>query len=360
MAEPPPGARPRILHIIPHDGIGGVEVAARSMAERGDLGCDFTLLLLAGDTLADDRSNVVTSPYRSPLNPLAQLRGVLHCLRARPDVLVMSLWRSVAAGVLARLLSRRTRLVYFLNLDRPAHFVDAAAARVAIFFADEIWGDSGATLAARIGARGKATRVISFVTDRRTVPAALPGVRPHFVTWSRLNRQKGIDRALRFIALLRKSGVDASFDIWGPDDGERALLEGLAAELGIAGSVAFRGPAARETLPAIAAEGGFFLQLSRFEGMAMGTVEAMQLGLVPVVTPVGEMARYVQEGQTGVVVDPDRLEQAAATVAELLRDPSAFHRLRAGAVAYWQAASLYPEDVCAAARDLVARGSGRR
>jgi glycosyltransferase involved in cell wall biosynthesis len=355
VADEPGGRRPRILHIIPHDGVGGVEVAARSMAERTDLGCDFTLLLLAGETLAEDRSKVVTSPYRSALNPLAHLRAIRLCLRARPDVLVMSLWRSVGVGVLACLLSRRTRLVYFLNLDRPAHFVDAVAARIAIACSDEVWGDSDATLATRIGTRRKATRVISFVTERRTVPAALPGVRPHFVTWSRLNRQKGIDRALHFIATLRKSGIDATFDIWGPDDGERSLLEGLAKNLNIVDSVAFRGLAARETLPGIAAEAGFFLQLSRFEGMAMGTVEAMQLGLVPVVTPVGEMARYVQDELTGVVVDPDQLDQAAAKVAAVLHAPGAYGRLRAGAVRYWQEARLYPEDVCAAARDLVMR-----
>jgi glycosyltransferase involved in cell wall biosynthesis len=359
MADAAGGRGLRILHIIPHDGVGGVEVAARSMAERADPGCDFKLLLLAGDTLAQDRSNVVTSPYRSPLNPLAQLRAVRLCLRMKPDVLVASLWRSVAVAVLARLLGRRIRLVYFLNLDRPAHIVDAVAARIAVAFADEVWGDSGATLAARIGGLKKRTRVISFVTDRRAVPAPLAAVRPHFVTWSRLNRQKGIDRALHFIAALRKSGIDATFDIWGPDDGERALLESLVQELGIAGGVAFRGLAARDTLPAIAAEGGFFLQLSRFEGMAMGTVEAMQLGLVPVVTPVGEMARYVQEGQTGIVADPDRLENAAAAVAELLRDPAAYARLRAGAVAYWQQTPLYADDICAAAHDL-ARGGGKR
>ena len=41
----------RIAHLIPQDGIGGVEVAARSMAERDDLTDDFFLLLVAGPML---------------------------------------------------------------------------------------------------------------------------------------------------------------------------------------------------------------------------------------------------------------------------------------------------------------------
>lgn len=352
MAEESGQALPHILHVIPHDGIGGVEVAARSMASRHDLSCRFTLLLLAGDTLAGDRSHIVTSPYRKALNPLAQLRGLLFCLRAKPDVLVMSLWRSVAVAVCARLLSRRTRLVFFLNLDRPVHLVDATAARIAIAMADEVWADSAATLAARIKDARKRTRVISFVTERHAIPAAAPRPRPKFVTWSRLNSQKGIDRALRFIAALRERGIDARFDIWGPDDGEQAALEALAGSLGISAFVRFRGSAPRDQLPAIAAEGSFFLQLSRFEGMAMGTVEAMQLGLVPVVTPVGEMARYVQRDRTGILVDPDRLDAAAERIAELLADPAAYERLRAGAIGYWQQAAVYADDICGAARDL--------
>lgn len=328
------------------------------MAERADLDCDFTLLLLAGETLSGVRGRIETSPFRAPLNPLAQARGIARCLRAGADVLIMSLWRSVGVAVLARLIKPRTRLVFFLNLERPVHAVDALASRIAIALADEVWADSAATLKARIGSPRKRTRVISFVTHRREPPETVTAASARFVTWSRLNRQKGIDRALHFIAALVDRDIEASFDIWGPDDGEQASLEALAAQLCIADRVRFRGPTARDGLEAVAADGGFFLQLSRYEGMAMGTVEAMQLGLVPVVTAVGEMARYVEDGKTGVIVDPDDPRSGVDAVAHLLARPEAYARLRRNAIEHWQSATLYAEDVCAAARALLAGSKG--
>ena len=40
------------------------------------------------------------------------------------------------------------------------------------------------------------------------------------------------------------------------------------------------------------ANASFYLQTSKFEGFAMSVVESMMMGLVPVVTPVGEIGRY--------------------------------------------------------------------
>jgi glycosyltransferase involved in cell wall biosynthesis len=348
-------ARPKILHLIPHDGVGGVEVAARTMLSRNDLACDFRLLLIAGRTLAPERAQVVESPYGSALNPLAQLRAVRACLRERPDVLLVSLWRSVLVGISVRLLRPKTRLVFFLNLEAPAHFVDGIAAKIALLFADEVWADSAATLAARLGTRRIPSRVVSFVTGRLEQAGGDAAPRPAFVSWCRLARQKGIDRSLRLIAELVRSGVDARYDIWGPDDGERPALEALAAELGISGNVAFRGSAAREDLPGIAAGACFFLQLSRSEGMAMGTVEAMQLGLVPIVTAVGEMGRYVSDGKTGLLADAAAPAETAGRIAALLQDPSEYARLRRQATDYWLTAPLYADDICRASHELVSR-----
>jgi glycosyltransferase involved in cell wall biosynthesis len=347
----------KIVHLIPHDGLGGVEVAARSMAARENAPCDFQLLLIAGPVIGGDRGRIIESPYASPLNPLAQFRALKLCLRARPDILIFSLWRSFAVALAMRILRPRTRIVFFLNLTRSTHFVDAIVSRMAIAIADAVWADSDATLQQRLGRRNKPSRVISFVTDRLapaagTVPIA---PKPRFVSWSRLNRQKGIDRALRFINLLADMGADARFDVWGPDDGALPRLRKLADELGIAKRVTFHGPAARDELPGIAAGASFFLQLSRFEGMAMGTVEAMQLGLVPVVTAVGEMSRYVVDGVTGVIVDPDRPDPAIREMIRLLDEPERYRLIQQRAAECWQRAPLYADDICAAAAELGSR-----
>lgn len=91
----------------------------------------------------------------------------------------------------------------------------------------------------------------------------------------------------------------------------------------------------------------------------MACVEAMQLGLVPVVTAVGEMARYVVHGANGLMLDAACLDRAVNDVLALIYDPDRFTALRAAAIARWSAAPLYADDVCAAAFELAAR-NGRQ
>lgn len=353
-------AGPAILHVIPHDGVGGVEVAARSMLERHDLTCDFRLLLIAGVTLSPDKAKVFESPFRSPLNPLAQLRALRIAMRYRPDVVLVSLWRSVPVALLLRLLLRRTKIVFFLNLERPAHIVDRALSWLARLVADEIWADSSRTLQARLKGSKKRARVISFVTERICPPAG-PGGRPEpeFVCWCRLSAQKGLDRAVRFIAALRSRHVDARLTVWGPDDGELPRLREEVGRLGLREQITFPGPVARSELAKAAAAGSFFLLLSHSEGMAMGVVEAMQLGLVPVVTPVGEIGTYVRDGQTGIIVDPEHPEPALAAIERLLADERAYRRMRQQAMDVWSAAPIYAEDVCRGAEEMLSLAEDR-
>lgn len=91
----------------------------------------------------------------------------------------------------------------------------------------------------------------------------------------------------------------------------------------------------------------------------MACVEAMQLGLVPVVTPVGEMARYVEHGRNGIIIDPDNLARVVDDIIALIANPSRFAELRDAAIARWAGVPLYAEDVCRAAADLASRTDQR-
>lgn len=352
-----------IIHVVPVDGIGGVEAAARSMAERERRAGErsFELVLIAGKSISMSGAAILPSPYRSPDNPLAQLRALRLVLRRRPRVLILSLWRSVPVGLLARLFRPSLRLVYFLHSERNRHLADRLLSGLAIRFADELWCDADATRRGRLQPCDRArTRVLSFVISRLRPLDTTRIVAPRFILWARLNRGKGVDRAIELIALLAEQGIDAQFDIYGPDDGDRQALIALAAERGIGDRVFFHGPITRDDLPTIAADASFFLQLSRFEGMAMAVVEAMQLGLIPVVTAVGEIGQYVKDGANGVIVDPDQLGQAAQRVKQLLGDPAAALRTREAAIATWLDKPLYADDVRAAAERLIDEAQDRQ
>ena len=335
--------RVRIVHLVPADGIGGVETAARSMVAAGDAPCDFSLLFIEPERSTRARFGIFQLLS-------ANARAFRRVNALHPDVIVCSLWRSVPLAVLLRATRRATKLAFFVHNDVAMHRFDALLSRIGIRVADVIWGDSAATLAAR-GVPADRSRVISFVTDR-LVPPVSHDAAPRFVSWGRLSRQKGIDRSIRLIARLAERGLDVRYDVYGPDGGEQENLAALARDLGIGDRVRFPGPVQRSALPDIAARHRFFLQLSRSEGMCMAAVEAMQLGLVPIATKVGEMAQYVRSGDTGISVDSDRIEVAADAVEYLINDDKAWQRHSDAAVRHWHNAPLYAEDVCSAARAL--------
>jgi glycosyltransferase involved in cell wall biosynthesis len=342
----------RVWHVIPRDGVGGVEVAARSMAKRDDLDCAFQLCLIAG-TAAEPRHRIIGSPYRSLWNPLAHLGVVKKILEARPDIVIFSLWWSVPVALIVRLLAPRSRIVYFLHFDRDTHVLDAMLTRLGVSVASEVWGDSTATLQTRRMPKRIKCRQISFVTERLLPANHQESAAPRFVVWTRLHRQKGLDRAIELIARLVERGVDATFDIWGRDDGELDRLKNLAVERGVDGRVTFHGPLSREGLSTVAASNSFFLQPSRSEGMAMSCVEAMQLGLIPVVTPVGEMKTYVRSGETGIVLDVENLDQGAADIQALMNSPQHYRQVRDNAQKTWHTAPLYSDDICLSSRALM-------
>lgn len=342
----------RIVHIVPRDGLGGVETAARSMAARDDLPCDFHLLFLAGKTLAPGNSRIQTPSHSSTVNPLAYLSVLRRCLALQPHVVIVSLWRSVPLLAALSMLRPSIKRVLTVNSARAAHGVDALMFRLGVAVAHEVWSDSAAAINHRQVAPH--TRIISFVPDRLSpLPRTAP--HPHFIAWARIDRHKGFDIALDFIAVLVAGGHDPRFDIHGPDGGARRELETQARGLGISNRVRFHGPLNRTQLPLVAAHASFFLLPSRLEGMAMACVEAMQLGLVPVVTPVGEMAHYVIHGETGILVDPEQIGHSAADIVALLAAPDRFIAMRRAAIARWASAPLYADDICAAANAL-ARG----
>ena len=77
-----------------------------------------------------------------------------------------------------------------------------------LFFCDAVWADSEVTLMARLKTHKKITsRVISFVTSKPIEKTKKTNnFAPRFIFWGRLNKQKGIDRAIHLIKVLTDKG----------------------------------------------------------------------------------------------------------------------------------------------------------
>nr|WP_306308771.1 glycosyltransferase [Flavimaribacter sediminis] len=220
-----------------------------------------------------------------------------------------------------------------------------------MYLSDAIWADSSATLQRRVPPyMHRKDRVVSFLLNRRPLPAQRDPM-PEFIFWGRLNAQKGIDRALILFAAIVQHRTDAKFTIIGPDGGMEGRLRAQVAELGLRDHVVFTGPMQQEQIIVKALRASFYLQTSLEEGMALSVVEAMQAGLVPVVTPVGEIASYCHDGENAVFVQ-DNIA-LTDTVLSLLSEPCRYRRMSRAAAAYWQEKPLYRDDFLEAARELI-------
>lgn len=345
----------RVIHLLPYDGIGGAEAAARSMADAPTPGLDFRLQYLFPRADAGRQR-------RATFNPFAFVRALRRILASGPDLLIVSLWRSCIVGILVKLLRRRIRLVVLIHNSVDAHLADRLFTRWAMALADAVWVDSDASMRMRFARKPRAPVVVIPFLTRRLAPLqpidepCVPT--PSFVFWGRLAAQKNLARALALFHRIRQVRTDAHFTVIGPDSGELAGLQSLCVELGIEDAVRFTGPLAFEGIRALASGHAFYLQVSRYEGMAMSVVEAMQSGLVPVTTPVGEIGSYCRHGHNAICVDGDA--RAADDVLRLLEDTAGYRSMRANAIRSWHGKPLYRDAVLAECLRLTAAAAATK
>lgn len=343
---------PKVIHLIPYDGIGGVESAARSMASNDAHDFEFRVQYLFPKVKGRSGRWMTFNPLR-----FAVAGWLLR--RQSPDVLIVSLWRSALVGTIVRLLRPQTRLVVFLHNSTNAHLADRFFTWIALKQADEIWSDSEATVAGRVPAWAGSSpiTIISYLVHRPEPLAQSPivGATPIFVFWGRLSAQKNLGRALKLFAMIHAKFNNARFMIIGPDGGERGALGIVADGLGLSGVVDFVGPLSFSEITAKAAGASFFLQTSLYEGMCLSVTEAMQLGLVPIVTPVGEVGRYCKNGVNAVVIRGDDDGVVVDAVAKLIADAGAYRDLRQAAIKTWAGRPVYRESVLTATRAVLER-----
>ena len=334
----------KIVHLVPYDGIGGVESAARTLQNVQQGNIDFHVRYIVEKLSREKNINSLYNPFLF-LSSAWSFRG------QAVDVLIVSLWRASIVGLLVKLFYPRTKLITFLHSERDVNIFDYLFSRASLWFSSQIWADSEATIRGRVSSSYRLRcRLISFVT-RDITPLPLKQVEPVFIFWGRITHEKGIDRAMLIFAEILKKHSGARFLVVGPDGGALSKLQKLRQTTGLAESVIFKGIASFEQIISYAAEASFYMQASMIEGMAMSVVESMQLGLVPIVTPVGEVGAYCHHGKNSVIIDTD--EQAVEDVLRVLSSNESYQALRSMAIASWKQQPLYRDSVLNACRSIV-------
>jgi glycosyltransferase involved in cell wall biosynthesis len=160
---------------------------------------------------------------------------------------------------------------------------------------------------------------------------------------ARLSPEKGVDVFLRSAANVHKQSPQTRFFIAG-DGPERAALEALLAELGLAGTAFLHG---RTTdMPGFYASIDVMVSASHIEGLPIAILEGMASGLPIVATRVGAVPQVIRDAETGLLVPPADPAAMASAVLRLLGDAALRHSL--GSAAQQLAAERFSADAMAA------------
>jgi teichuronic acid biosynthesis glycosyltransferase TuaC len=140
---------------------------------------------------------------------------------------------------------------------------------------------------------------------------------PLMVSVGRMAYQKGIDVLLRAFAEVR-----LSHPLWrllilgdGPLKGE---MERLAAELGLASSVCFRGTLPPSGVAQELQRASLFVLSSRFEGFPLAVLEAMASGTPIVMTDVEGARELIAHPDRGRIVAIDDVKGLASALSEMI------------------------------------------
>jgi glycosyltransferase involved in cell wall biosynthesis len=239
--------------------------------------------------------------------------------RQRPDVV----WGHylVPTGTIARRAARAARVPYALtahgtdvaNAERSPRIRKATLAAVgdacAVFAVSD---DLAARLDAVAGPLGERLHVVSagvdleaFTDGDAEVAAAALGWDsdgPRVAYVGTLIPRKNVARLLAAFAVARVKWGGGSLALVG-DGPERSALEGLAADLGVVGSVRFAGAVEPAEVPRWLRAADVACLVSEREGFGLAAIEALACGRPVVVARSVPASTAVSDGVTGALCD---------------------------------------------------------
>lgn len=135
-----------------------------------------------------------------------------------------------------------------------------------------------------------------------------------------LIQRKAVDQVVSALARLVATGTDATLAIFGAGP-EQPVLESLVRRCGLGERVRFEGRQPREAFHKHLAEGDVFVTMSRSESWGQAVAEAMACGL-PVVSAANLGAQeLIDDGTTGLLVQPGGVEALAEGLLRLVEYP---------------------------------------
>jgi len=156
-----------------------------------------------------------------------------------------------------------------------------------------------------------------------SVPRATP---PSFLYVGRLRRYKGVDIAIRALAVAREQRPEIELDIAGSGP-DRPRLEHLADQLGVRGAIRFRGFVSEAEKLHLLRSTWANVFPSPKEGWGITNIEAAASGTASLASDSPGLRDSVRHGETGFLVPHGDVNAMAARMVELAGDQALVNRL---------------------------------
>ncbi|HEY7027850.1 MAG TPA: glycosyltransferase family 4 protein [Gemmatimonadales bacterium] len=164
----------------------------------------------------------------------------------------------------------------------------------------------------------------------RPDPSVLRTAPPSFLYVGRLRRYKGVDIAIRALAVARPQRPDIELDIAGTG-ADRPRLEHLADQLGVKGAVRFRGFVSEAEKLLLLRSTWANIFPSPKEGWGITNIEAAASGTPSLASDSPGLRDSVRDGETGFLVPHGDVNALASRMVQLAGDQALVNRLGVGA-----------------------------
>ncbi len=335
----------RVLFFRPSMAEGGADRVTANvlrLLDRSRFAPSLALMRMEGPFLEGLPPDVEVHAVRAPRLALAAPSLALLLRKLRPDVLfstsstgnIVASMAHLAAGSEARLVMSERTPLFRAGEKSARNFAFALAKKASYRRADLVTAVAGgiaAQLVRELGLPPALVRVVDnpMIDEGLAAQAAEPVVHPFFtaderapiiVACGRMVALKDYPTLLRVFAAVREApaGQSAKLVILG-DGPSRGMLEALAQNLGLTGSIWFVG---FDRNPfRYMARAKLLLHTSRAEGMPGAQIQAMACG-IPVVATDCEFGprEVIQHGENGYLAPVGDIAALAARVTALLAD----------------------------------------
>ncbi len=158
-----------------------------------------------------------------------------------------------------------------------------------------------------------------FLSYRWTEPASSSGRdnSAPILFFGRLHRDKGVDLLIRAYALLQRPRPPLWIVGEGKDQGH---FEKLAAQLNLGNEVRFLPWQPHNQLGELIAGSRLCVFPARHENFSLAILSALAVGVPTIGTRVGGTPEMIQEGDNGLLVEPENIDKLAEAIQKLLSD----------------------------------------